>query len=309
MKNFKFNIRLFESEAPNNTFAADLEPAISVDFVSRINSNIRELQNVLGIADLEPMSAGTTIKMWKMEQVNTPAQVGEGQEIGLTKIKRVLADTKELILKKYRRNTSAEAIQKVGRDMAINKTDEKLISGIQKEIKNDFYRMLATGTGEESAETFQSALSKAWAYLKKFHEDEDASPVYFVSADDVADYLGHAQITTQQAFGVTYIQDFLGLGTVAIVPSFEAGTVIATAKENLHGAYIPANSGDVARTFGLTSDTTGLVGMTHQPITSNATIDTLVMSGVLFYPEMLDGIVKVAIGAAEEPGETEETDV
>lgn len=296
MKNFKFDIQCFASEAMN-TFAADLEPAISVDFVSRINSNIRELQNVLGIADLEPMSAGTTIKMWKMVQVNTPEQVGEGQEIGLTNIQRVAAGTKELVLKKYRRNTSAEAIQKVGRDMAINKTDEKLISGIQKEIKNDFYAMLATGTGGKSAATFQSALSTAWAYLKKFHEDEDASPIYFVSADDVADYLGNAQITTQQAFGMTYIQDFLGLGTVVIVPAFPAGGVIATAKENLRGAYIPANSGDVARTFGLTSDSTGLIGMTHQPITSNATIDTLAMSGVLFYPEHVDGIVKVAIGS------------
>ena len=297
MKNFKFNIQLFETPGEaNNTFAADLEPAISVDFVSRINSNIHELQQVLGIADLEPMAAGTTIKMYKMEQTNLPDQVGEGEEIGLTKIKRVLAGTKELILKKYRRNTSAEAIQKVGRDMAINKTDEKLVSGIQKEIKYDFYDMLMEGTGEKNAATFQSALSTAWAYLKKFHEDEDASPIYFVSADDVAGYLGSAQITTQQAFGMTYIQDFLGLGTVVIVPSFEAGIVIATAKENLHGAYIPANSGDVARTFGLTSDTTGLIGMTHQPITSNATIDTLVMSGVIFYPERVDGIVKVAIG-------------
>lgn len=300
MENIKFNIQLFGADPTNNTFAADLEPAISVDFVSRINSNIRELQNVLGIADLDPMSAGTTIKMWKMEQVNTPEQVGEGQEIALTKIQRVAAGTKELVLKKYRRNTSAEAIQKVGRDMAINKTDEKLISGIQKEIKYDFYAMLAEGTGEENAATFQSGLSKAWAYLKKFHEDEDASPIYFVSADDVAAYLGSAQITTQQAFGMTYIQDFLGLGTVVIVPAFEAGKVIATAKENLRGAYIPANSGDVARTFGLTSDSTGLIGMTHQPITTNATIDTLVMSGVLFYPERVDGIVQVAIGAAAE---------
>lgn len=295
MKNFKFDIQLFAG-IDAHTFAADLEPAISVDFVSKINSNINELQNVLGIAELEPMSAGTTIKLWKMEQVNTPEQVGEAQEIALTKIQRVPAGSVELALKKYRRNTSAEAIQKVGRELAINKTDEKLISGIQKEIKNDFYAMLGKGTAEANAPTFQSGLAMAWAYLKKFHEDEDASPIYFVSANDVAYYLGTAQITTQQAFGMTYVQDFLGLGTVVIVPSFEAGTVIATAKENLHGAYIPANSGDVARTFGLTSDATGLIGMTHQPITSNATIDTLVMSGVVFYPERVDGVVKVAIG-------------
>ena len=297
MEKIKFDIQLFAET--NMTAAADLDPAISVDFVSKITSNIHELQQVLGVADMEAMPAGTTIKMWKMEQVNTPEQVGEGETINLTKVERKAAGTVELILKKYRRNTSAEAIQKVGRDMAINKTDEKLISGIQKEIKNAFYAMLATGTGSKNANTFQSALSTAWAYLKKFHEDEDASPIYFVSADDVADYLGNAQITTQQAFGMTYIQDFLGLGTVVIVPSFEAGEVIATAKENLHGAYIPANSGDVARSFGLTSDSTGLIGMKHSADDTNATINTLVMSGVVFYPERVDGVVKVGFAGDE----------
>ena len=74
-------------------------------------------------------------------------------------------------------------------------------------------------------------------------------------------------------------------------PSLTKGKVIGTAKENLHGAYVPANGGDVARTFGLTSDETGLVGITHSAITSNATVDTLVMSGVVFYPELLDGVI------------------
>lgn len=284
-----FNLQLFAAE--NTTVTADLEPAISVDCVSKINGNIDELRDVLGISEMEPMAAGTYIKIYKMEQVNTPAQVGEGETINLTKVERKLARTVELILKKYRRNTSAEAIQKVGRDIAINKTDEKLLSGIQKEIKADFYNVLAEGTGSAAGNTLQAALSAVWGKIKKFYEDEDATPIYFVSSDDVADYLGTAQVTMQQAFGMSYIKDFLGLGTVVVSPVLAKGKVIGTAKENLHGAYIPANSGDVARTFGLTSDETGLVGMTHQPVSGNATVDTLAMSGVIFYPEMLDGVI------------------
>jgi hypothetical protein len=102
----------------------------------------------------------------------------------------------------------------------------------------------------------------------------------------------------QQAFGMSYIENFLGLGTVIISPVLTAGTLYATAKENLYGAYIPANSGDVARTFGLTSDTTGYVGINHTPVSSNATVDTLVMSGVVFYPELLDGVIKTTITGA-----------
>lgn len=292
-----FDLQLFAAET-NTTTTTDLEPAISIDCVSKLSSNIVELQKVLGITELEPMTAGTTIKIYKMEQVNTPEQVAEGETITLTKINRTLARTVELVLKKFRRNTTAEAIQKTGREISINKTDGKLISSIQKGIKKDFYSMLLEGTGKASGATFQAALAAAWGAVTKFYEDEDATPIHFVSSDDVADYLGTAQVTLQQAFGMSYIEDFLGLGTVVINPNMTKGKVASTAKENLHGAYIPANTGDVAKTFGLTSDKTGLVGMTHQPVSGNATVDTLAMSGVVFYPELLDGVILTEIAGA-----------
>jgi hypothetical protein len=266
--------------------------------VSRISTNINELQKVLGINEMTPMAAGTSIKIYKMEQVNTPEQVAEGETINLTKIQRKLARTIDLVLEKFRRNTTAEAIQKSGKEIAINETDAKLISGIQKGIKKKFYEVLGEGTGEATGITLQGALAAAWGAIKKFYEDEDATPIYFVSSEDLADYLGSAQITLQQAFGLSYIQDFLGLGTVVVSPSLAKGKVIATAKENLHGAYIPANTGDVATTFGLTSDSTGLVGMAHYPVSGNATVDTLAMSGVVFYPELLDGVIVATIETA-----------
>ena len=290
------NLQMFAEE--NMTAAADLEPGISIDFVSKITSNINELQKVLGIAEMEPMAAGTTIKVWKMEQTNTPEQVGEGETITLTKINRTLAKTLELGLNKYRRNTSAEAIQKVGRAMAINQADEKLVSGIQKDIKKDFFDTLLAGTGTASGVGLQATLANAWGALNVFHEDEGATPVHFLSPLDVADYLGNAQITMQTAFGLSYVEDFLGLGTVIVSPRVTKGKTISTAKENLHGAYIPANSGDVANSFGLTSDRTGLIGMKHSADDTNATINTLAMSGVLFYPERIDGVIIGTINPA-----------
>lgn len=291
-----FNIQLFAEE--NMNVAADLEPGISVDFVSKITQNITELQKVLGITEMEPMAAGTSIKIWKTEVVNTPEQVGEGETIGLTKVQRKLARTIELILKKYRRNTSAESIQKVGRNMAINQCDEKLVAKIQKEIKQAFFDVLMEGTGEAQGVGLQATLANAWGALNVYHEDEGVTPIHFLSPLDVADYLGGAQITMQTAFGLSYVEDFLGLGTVVISPRVTKGKTISTAKENLHGAYIPANSGDVAQAFGLTSDTTGLIGMNHSADNTNATINTLMMSGVEFYPERLDGVFVGTINPA-----------
>ena len=296
MKKSIFNLQLF-AEA-NMTAAADMTPEISVDFVSKITQNIRELQEVLGITEMEPMASGTTVKIYKMEQVNTPEQVGEGETIALTKIQRTLVKTIDLTLEKFRRNTSAELIQKVGREMAINQADEKLVKGIQKAIKQKFYDVLLTGTGEANGTTLQSTLANIWGTLQKKHEDEEVTPVYFVSPDDVADYLGNSQISMQNAFGMSYVKDFLGMGTVIITPRLSAGQVVGCAKENLHGVYIPANSGDVARTFGLTSDTTGLVGMNHSTDSTNATVNTLAMAGVVFYPELLDAVVIGTIAPA-----------
>lgn len=297
MEKFKrFDIQLFAEE--NMNAAADLEPGISIDFVSKITKNISELMKVLGITEMEPMSAGTSIKIWKMEQVNTPEQVGEGETIGLTKIKRTLARTVELVLKKFRRNTSAEAIQKVGRNMAINQCDDKLVSGIQKGIKQDFFDMLLDGEGTVSGTGLQATLANAWGALNVYHEDEGVTPIHFLSPLDVAEYLGGAQITMQTAFGLSYVEDFLGLGTVVVSPRVTKGKTVSTAKENLHGAYIPANSGDVAQSFGLTSDSTGLIGMKHSADDTNATINTLAMSGVIFYPERLDGVFVGTINPA-----------
>lgn len=284
---YKKNLQMFANE----TFAADLVPAISVDFTSRISGNIRELQELLGVAEMIPMAAGTSVKLYKWTQVNTPEQVGEGEVIPYTKIKREVAKTIDLTLEKYRKNTSAEAIQKVGRDMAINQTDEKLIGGVQKDIKKKFFDALNEGTGTAGGTNLQTTLASVWGKIRKTFEDEDATPIYFVSTDDVADYLGTASITLQNAFGMSYIEDFLGLGTVIVSPALAKGKVIGTARENINGVYAPATAGDVAQAFGLTADETGLVGMTHSVKSDNATIDTLVMSGVVFFPELLDGVI------------------
>ena len=278
----------------NTILSTDLAPGISIDFTSRISANIRSLMDILGITELEPMASGNQIKLYTMSKTNTASQVAEGEVIPLTKINRTVAKTIDLTLKKYRKNTTAEAIQRVGRDLAVNATDEKMISEIQKDIKKSFYTALATGTGTAEGTSLQVVLANLWAKLQTRYEDMDVSPVYFIHPNDAAGYLGTAQISMQTAFGFTYIENFLGLGTAIITPAVTENNPVATAKENLNGVYIPAG-GDVAQTFALTFDSTGLVGMTHQVQTSNASVDTLLFSGVAFFPEYIDGVFKGTI--------------
>ena len=281
--------------AAGTTTTADMAPAISVDFTSRISKNIVELQKLLGITDLIPMSAGTDIKIYKWDVGELADQVGEGKTIGLTKVRRTLANTISLDLDKYRRNTTAETIQKVGRNIAINQSDEKLVGKVQKETKKSLYAALKKGSGTVTGATLQAVLANLWAKLQEYYEDEDVTPVYFINQQDVADYLGTAQITMQTAFGFTYIENFLGLGTAIISPQVTAKNPIAAAKENMRGAYVPM-SGDVAQTFSLMADSTGLVGMTRCINSGNASVDTLLMSCVKFFPEFEDGVFIGTIG-------------
>ena len=298
MKDIKLmNLQLF-TEGDDINKKADFEPAISVDFTSRIASNIASLQQILGIEQAEPMAEGSVIKVYNYGTVTPAAQVAEGVKITATKVTRTLAKTINLTLEKFRRETTAEAIQRVGRNVAINQADEKLIGAVRKRIKTSFFAHIMGGTGTATAgATLQAALANVWGAMQKGFEDEDVTPIFFVSSDDVASYLGTANVSTQTAFGFTYLENFLGLGTAIVSPSITKGAVYGTAKENLHMAYIPT-SGSVGQLFGLTSDATGLVGMTHGINTDKATIDTLLMEGVEFYPEFQDKIYKATVTGA-----------
>lgn len=297
------NLRMFDSvegtDYPQNqNRAADFAPAISTDFTTRIADNIQTLQTILGITNMTPMAAGTLIKIYKWKSITLAQQVGEGEVIPLTKAERELAKTIELTLGKHRRQTTAESIQRVGRARAINDADERLVSQIRKDIKSSFFTAISTGDGlgdAGSAANLQGALAKVWGKLQKYYEDKDVTPVYFVSSDDVADYLGTANITVQTAFGFSYIENFLGLGLTIVNPNLSKGTVLGTARENLNGAYVPGTGGDLAQAFNLTADSTGLVGMTHQVNSDNASITTLLFCSVVFYPEFIDGVYKATI--------------
>ena len=289
------------------TTAADLAPEITIDYTNRFATGIRKLQKLLGITALMRVPVGATIKTYKYTDSIEDGTVAEGEYIPLSKVSRAVDQTYPLGLSKWRRNTTAEAIQSKGRALAINETDSRLIAGIQNEVKSDLLAAV-TGATKTSADghNLQAALANMWGSLTQVFEDYDgfADPdddqadgrfVFFVNPLDVAEYLGTATITTQTAFGMSYIKDFLGLGTTFTSAKVTKGTVFGTAAQNINIAYVPATGGDLANTFGLSGDETGMLGMTHAIVTTNASIDTLVMGGWKIFPEISDAVLKGTI--------------
>lgn len=274
-----------------------------VDFVQQFaHGSLAKLIEVLGVTRKIPMQEGTTLYMYTTSGTLQTSSVAEGAVIPLSQYQRNKTAVGEMALQKYRKATTAEAIMKSGYDEACAATDAAMLRDVQKKVRSDFFTLLngtITGSTSVSGVGLQAALAAAWAQLQVLFEDDTASAVYFVNPLDVGDYLGKATITVQEAFGMNYIENFLGLGTVILSNLVTQGTFVATAKENIVLYYL-SMGGDIASRFGLTVDDLGLIGIkTDIPTEQRAQLETLVMAGIDFFVEYAAGVVKGTISSSE----------
>ena len=274
---------------------ADLVKAREIEFVTLFGESIQKLVEALGVTRKIPKQAGYTLKAYKATGTLQPGTVAEGDLIPLSKYKTEPVSYAEIVLKKWRKATSAEAIIEKGYDQAVQMTTDRMLKDVQKGIRTDFFTFLATGTGTATGATFQAALAQAWGKLQVLFEDDSIEAVYFMNPLDVADYLATAQITMQTAFGMTYVENFLGLGTVIFDSKVPEGTIYATAKDNIVLYYVPVNGADLGNAFSFTADQTGLIGIHEEADYKHMTAEDTVMSGVVLFAERLDGIVKSTI--------------
>ena len=273
----------------------DLVRAREIEFVTLFGESIKKLVEALGVRRKIPKQAGYTLKAYKATGTLQPGTVAEGDLIPLSKYQTQAVSYAEIVLKKWRKATSAEAIIEKGYDQAVQMTTDRMLKDVQKGIRTDFFTFLATGTGEATGATFQAALAQAWGQLQVLFEDDSIEAIYFMNPLDVADYLATAQITMQTAFGMTYVENFLGLGTVIFDSKVPQGTIYATAKDNIVLYYVPVNGADLGNAFSFTSDQTGLIGIHEEADYKHMTAEDTVMSGVVLFAERLDGIVKSTI--------------
>lgn len=276
---------------------ADLARVREVEFTEIFTSNLKKLIEALGVTRKIPKQAGTVLKAYTATGTLQDGSVAEGDTIPLSKYTTTPVAYGEIELKKWRKATSAEAIIERGYDQAVEMTTDRMLRDVQATIRAAFFEFLADGTGTASGADFQSALAQAWGQLQVKFEDDDIQAVYFVNPLDVADYLSAANITMQTAFGMTYVENFLGLGTVIMNSSVPKGTVYATAKENIVLYYIPVNGADLGEAFSFTSDATGYIGIHEEPDYTNMTSSDTVINGMTLFAERLDGIVVATISA------------
>nr|DAH87759.1 MAG TPA: Major head protein [Bacteriophage sp.] len=279
---------------------ADLARAREIEFVEMFGYSIKKLMEALGVTRKIPKTAGTVLKTYKATGTLESGEVAEGDIIPLSKYKVDPVSYKEIVLKKWRKATTAEAIVERGYDQAVEMTTDAMLRDAQKDVRKDFFEFLKTGTGVATGVGLQATLAQAWGQLQVKFEDDEIDAVYFVNPLDAADYLATAAISTQTAFGMSYVENFLGLGTVIFNSSVPKGKIYATAKQNIVLYYIPVNGADLDKAFDFTSDATGLIGIHEEPDYTRMTAMDVVTSGLTLFAEYIDGVVVGTISATSE---------
>ena len=94
----------------------DLVRAREIEFVTLFGESIKKLVEALGVTRKIPKQAGYTLKAYKATGTLQDGAVAEGDLIPLSKYQTEAVSYAEIVLKKWRKATSAEAIIEKGYD-------------------------------------------------------------------------------------------------------------------------------------------------------------------------------------------------
>lgn len=278
--------------------------AREIDFVTSFGKNMQALLDILGITRMIKKENGSALKTKTVSGTLQSGEVAEGDEIPLSQyeVKESVFDT--IRINKYRKAVSLEAIAERGYEAAVEMTDDEFKADLQNVVMDKFYTQLKLGSlvGHES--TWQMAIAMAIGKVKNKFENMKRTATgtaVWVNTLDVYKYIGAADITLQTAFGMSYIQNFLGADIVFVSSQIPENTVIATPLNNLIAYYVdPGDSEFVRAGLSYTTDsTTGFIGFHAQGNYDRAISDMFAIMGVRLFVEYLDAIAYIAVGNSD----------
>lgn len=283
----------------NTTTTTDITVNVKeVDFVTRFENTWQSLVEIMGIVRPIKKQAGTKLSASKASVTLQSGTVAEGDEVPLSKATVTPVTFADLTFKKYRKRVTAEAVDKYGAAVAVQKTDDALLNEITNEILDDFYTFAQTGTLTGSEDTFQMAVSMAISKVKdKFKKLRlnYSNIVAFVNTLDVGRYLGAAPISIQTMNGIEYFKDFLGAQTVIVTSEIAEGTVLAIPADNivLYYADVSNEFESLGLIYTTNANPSGLIGVHKEPIYDRVSGDTHAIMGMKLFAEYIDAIAKI----------------
>lgn len=289
------------------TMTPDIDVSVrQVDFVTQFRRDMTSFREIVGRMRLIPKAPGTTLKQLYAKVDLENGDVGEGEDIPLSKAEVKERAFKEIKIQKYAKGVTLEDIITYGYAAAVQSTDEEFRNELQQKVIADLYDNLHTGTLISSASGFVPALAKAkgavlnkWKIMHKTVTDVIA----WANINDYYDWAG-VQATAPQVsrdIGLNYIKGWLGYGTVFLCSDneVEPGTVMATPNNNLILCYVNPNHPDIERAgmnFEADSEMP-LLGINVTASMQNLTSTTTAIMGTALYAEYFDGIAQVTFGS------------
>ncbi len=273
---------------------AILAQSQDINFVTKFETDLHNLLQILGKADVEVMAPGTALKTYATSGTLSAEAIAEKGLIPDSGIGMGDAVITELTFSKYRNLVGIESIAKKGYDVAVGGANTELLKLVQKKVRNAIVKGLAvSGATAATASGFQKKVAKAAEKVATVFEDEACTPVFFANPEDVYEYLGSHNVTLEQNFGLSYLENFMGIGNVIVDSNVPSGTVYGTATENI---IVAAANVSGIEGMELTTDESGLIAVHNGARYENGSLETVVYCGIAVQPAIADRVIIVTEG-------------
>lgn len=276
-----------------------------VDFVTSFGREVTALTEIMGITRPIRKANGTILTAKKATGELEDGTVAEGDLIPLSQFEVEPVEFQPIELLKYRKAVTMEAIEKYGLETAVGMTDEEFKVQLQDEVLAQFYNFLLTGQLTASESTFQMAVAmaigRAKDAFKKMHKAATGVAV-FANTLDVYGYLGGAQITVQTAFGMDYVENFLGADILFFSSEIPQGRVIATPVNNINVYYVDPGDAEFAQA-GLSYTTDAevpYIGFHTEGVYQRAQSESYAIMGLTIFAEYLNAVAVITMSDAPE---------
>lgn len=289
----------------NQTGTAQIQVrAREIDFVTSFGRNFQALLDVMGISRAIRKENGSVLRVRTASGTLQSGEVAEGDLVPLSQYEVTEKDFDKIKILKYKKGVTIEAIAEKGYEAAVAMTDEEFRSDLQNVVLNKFYDQLKAGSLVGHETSWQMAVSMAIGRVRDKFETMGRTATgtaVWVNTLDVYKYLGAAEISMQTAFGMNYVQNFLGADVVFISSQIPENVVIATPLNNLVAYYVDPSDSEFARA-GLvytTDPTTRFIGFHTQGNYDRVISEMDAIMGLRIFAEYQDAIAYIAVGSSD----------
>ena len=286
----------------NTVVSANLSAVRAVDFVTQFGKKLQFLQEVFPNLRFIEHKPGEQLYSRKAAVTLNTSTVDEGDEIPANAVTYTDVAVGTISWYKQSIRVTMEDIAKRGYDATVQAADNDMLFKVQNHVATNLVTFMQTGTltSDYTTATFQEAVAEALGQVKNKWENLNlgyTEVIAFVNTLDLFRALGAANITTQTAFGLDYIKDYMGVSKLFFSSKIPQGKVIATVSENIIMDYIDAGNSEYAKA-GINFATDGernLVGVSIDPVMNRTASDLIMVTGTGLRAEYLDGIAVINI--------------